>query len=433
MTPSTRLSASKRPHVPAYREHKPSGQARVIIDGKQVYLGRFGTPESWEKYNQLVAERIAAPTPRNEPGSNGLNLTVVELGDAYREWADGYYVKNGRLTGHIHQVKRAVRSLREKYGRTPARHFGPLKLRAIQQHLIEVDWSRTYINDLCAEIRRVFKWGVSHELVPSSVYEALRTLAALNPSRADCRHEWITVGMTLLRLTATDTVDVDRTSTSTEQFKSSVNVNAVNTLAAILAELSRHGLDLLADATGRVYVAGPPEAVAVLPTELAEAMEANWPALSRLATPEPPGSEEVEPARLLPQVWLAGSLVAHRRQREVHQLRSADSWTTAAGEGRTIAETTTQAQPRGESVSTTSTSNRPMPHRVAQVCTCRGRLARGDQRTSSPPQPVARRAHLRACGGTAPRQRVLPGRGPPGTAVGTVASLSTVCFACPNF
>ena len=122
MTVSSSRAPSKRRRVPAYREHKPSGQARVIIDGKQIYLGRFGTPESWEKYNVLVSERMASEvTPTTSDHVAAKNLTIVELGDAYREWAETYYVKNGRQTGHIHQVKRAVRSLREEYGRMLAR------------------------------------------------------------------------------------------------------------------------------------------------------------------------------------------------------------------------------------------------------------------------------------------------------------------------
>jgi hypothetical protein len=148
---------------------------------------------------------------------------------------------------------------------------------------------------------------------------------------------------TLLRLAATDTVDVDRTSPSTEQFKSSVNVNAVNTPAAILAELSRHGLDLLAEPAGRVYIAGPPEAV--LATELAEAMEANWPALSRLATPEPPGSEEVEPARPPPDVRLAGTVAEPPRRLALSDLRPAGPRNEAVGAGSTPAAPTPQAKP----------------------------------------------------------------------------------------
>ena len=43
-------------HVPTYRLHKPSGQARVIINGEHIYLGQVRLPESREKYARLIAE-----------------------------------------------------------------------------------------------------------------------------------------------------------------------------------------------------------------------------------------------------------------------------------------------------------------------------------------------------------------------------------------
>jgi hypothetical protein len=49
---------SRKPgHVPSYRLHKPSGRARVIIDGEHIYLGLYGSPESHERYARLIAER----------------------------------------------------------------------------------------------------------------------------------------------------------------------------------------------------------------------------------------------------------------------------------------------------------------------------------------------------------------------------------------
>jgi len=53
--------------IPSYRLHKPSGRARVIIDRRHIYLGNYGSPESWEKYNRLIAERLnggSGSTPR---------------------------------------------------------------------------------------------------------------------------------------------------------------------------------------------------------------------------------------------------------------------------------------------------------------------------------------------------------------------------------
>lgn len=42
--------------VPAYRLHKSSGRAIVSIDGKRIYLGPFGSPESHEKYRSLISQ-----------------------------------------------------------------------------------------------------------------------------------------------------------------------------------------------------------------------------------------------------------------------------------------------------------------------------------------------------------------------------------------
>ncbi len=49
--------------VPSCRLHRPTGQARVIVDGKFIYLGKFGSLESRAKYSRILAE-LAARTDR---------------------------------------------------------------------------------------------------------------------------------------------------------------------------------------------------------------------------------------------------------------------------------------------------------------------------------------------------------------------------------
>jgi hypothetical protein len=39
-----------------YCFHKPSGQARVIVDGRHVYLGPFGSAESRQRYARMIVE-----------------------------------------------------------------------------------------------------------------------------------------------------------------------------------------------------------------------------------------------------------------------------------------------------------------------------------------------------------------------------------------
>ena len=50
--------------VPAYRLHKPTGQAVVRLDGRDFYLGKHGTEASHEAYRRTVAEWLVTQHPR---------------------------------------------------------------------------------------------------------------------------------------------------------------------------------------------------------------------------------------------------------------------------------------------------------------------------------------------------------------------------------
>ncbi|TWT90257.1 hypothetical protein Mal64_06420 [Pseudobythopirellula maris] len=41
---------------PKYRHHKSNGQAIVSIDGRDIQLGVFGSPRSYERYDELVEQ-----------------------------------------------------------------------------------------------------------------------------------------------------------------------------------------------------------------------------------------------------------------------------------------------------------------------------------------------------------------------------------------
>ena len=90
-------------HVPAYRLHKPSGQARVIVGGEHVYLGKYGSPESREKYARLVSDLPAAKSNGRQFVQNGPNptLSINELLLAYSQFAQSYYVKDGKPTKEL--------------------------------------------------------------------------------------------------------------------------------------------------------------------------------------------------------------------------------------------------------------------------------------------------------------------------------------------
>lgn len=159
--------------VPAYCRHKASGNAVVRLDGRDHYLGPYGCLESHERYARVIAAWHESEYPRSLdiPKPNGAAdsdvLTINEFILRYLRFAETYYVKNGKPTQEFEEMKYCLRPLRLLYGRTPARNFGPLALKAVRQHMIDVDdLSRGVVNHRVNRVKRAFKWAVSEELAP---------------------------------------------------------------------------------------------------------------------------------------------------------------------------------------------------------------------------------------------------------------------------
>ena len=75
-----------------YRFHKGSGQALVQINGDRIYLGRYGSEESQEKYQRLVSEwlsngRQRVSPPAADPQATA-DLNVNKLLLAYWHFAE---------------------------------------------------------------------------------------------------------------------------------------------------------------------------------------------------------------------------------------------------------------------------------------------------------------------------------------------------------
>ena len=174
--------------LPSYRRHA-SGQAFVqhrSIPTKhhRLYLGKYGTPASEERYQRFIAELTARPFGVQVPRAPTLDgLQVVEVCAAFWEFASSYYVKDGKPSGWLAHIKMVLRLVRETYGHSPATDFGPLAFKAIRGRLVEAGHSRGYVNKLMAVVPRMFKWAASEQIVPASVYHALKTVEGLKKGR----------------------------------------------------------------------------------------------------------------------------------------------------------------------------------------------------------------------------------------------------------
>lgn len=57
------MQRPRKVRIPTYRLHRPSGQAVVILRGKDHYLGPYGSERSRGEYDRLVAEYVPTSGP----------------------------------------------------------------------------------------------------------------------------------------------------------------------------------------------------------------------------------------------------------------------------------------------------------------------------------------------------------------------------------
>ena len=175
---------------PSYRFHKAKGLAVVRLNGRDVYLGKHGTPESKALYQRVIGEWLAngkqiLARPTEHVAASF--FTVNELVLAYIEFAKGYYVKNGEPTGELQNVKEALKPVALLYGDVPVTSFTPSALKAVRQAMVDSDICRNLVNARVNRVRRMFKWGVENELVSATVLHALQAVAPLKRGRTEAR------------------------------------------------------------------------------------------------------------------------------------------------------------------------------------------------------------------------------------------------------
>jgi integrase len=174
--------------IPALQHHKGTNQARVWWNGKDHYLGVYGTPEAQQRYGEFI-KQIAGAVPEPEASAPPAELLPLSNGDlalAYIVHAERYYVKNGQQTAEVDCIRSALKPLVDLFAESPAKDFGPLALKAVRQRMIEDKKKcRTFINKSVGRIRRMFRWAVENEMVPATVLVALQAVAPLEAGRCD--------------------------------------------------------------------------------------------------------------------------------------------------------------------------------------------------------------------------------------------------------
>lgn len=212
----------KTAKLPTYGHHKPTGQARCYVNGRTVYLGKYGSEDSRIRFGEIVA-RVVSGRPVDpfvqKSASPDAGLTIHELVLAFMRHAETHYTKDGKPTSEISVLSLAWKPLVDLYGFMAVDEFGPLALKAVRQKFVEAGWVRNSCNSGVNRIRRIFRWGVENEMVAPSTLQKLeavapllsgRTEAADNPPRTAVDSARIEAVQKLVRPLVKDLIELQR-------------------------------------------------------------------------------------------------------------------------------------------------------------------------------------------------------------------------------
>jgi integrase len=193
--------------LPAYSHFKPRNIGYVFWRGKRYYLtgAPFGSEASLKLYHDFVrincgGDREKSPVLVTKPLRD---VTLAKLADMYLD----HMSKPGRLDkGELDKHRRILEIAVERYGTLLASEFGPVYLADLRDYLatnefvrrfrnrkgritrtIRYRLTRTTINHQLGNLKRVFKWAVSRELISADRLTALATVGGLRYQKSEAR------------------------------------------------------------------------------------------------------------------------------------------------------------------------------------------------------------------------------------------------------
>ncbi|QEF97732.1 site-specific tyrosine recombinase XerC [Stieleria maiorica] len=169
---------------PAYRYHI-SGQAIVTFNGRDFYLGEFNSPQSNARYLELLSIYQASGLRMPDDVPTHQQDTPITVGQLIGEWKEHV---SGR--SDLVRYKPLLDIFELEYTTVPVAEFGPRKLKEVRDTLLsDGNQSRKWINEQIRAACRIFKHGVSVELIEFDVYNKLTTLEPLKRGHTTAREQ----------------------------------------------------------------------------------------------------------------------------------------------------------------------------------------------------------------------------------------------------
>lgn len=169
----------KRNAIPNRLHHKPSGQDRILWRGRSIYLGKHDSPEADANYRRLIRNIVELGDPEIEQSQ----VTVKLLADRFMVHTTESFPPGSK---EPMAYERAMMLLIEALGDLPADQVTPSKFLAMRDAWAKLRSVRT-VNKHHNQTLAAFRWGVTVEIIPASVWHALQAVPKLKPNRTTAK------------------------------------------------------------------------------------------------------------------------------------------------------------------------------------------------------------------------------------------------------
>jgi hypothetical protein len=163
-------------HTPKLCHHKASELGYVTLGGRERYCGQWprgqkkAPPAVRAEYDRLISIWLAHgrtfPEP-DQPAPPPRTVDTIIL--AFTDYAEKHYrgceTRAGGKSTETEGIKAMCSVLTDLFGRLPVDQFGPKALKAVRAKMVELDWSRNYVNKQVNRLKRMFRWATAEELV----------------------------------------------------------------------------------------------------------------------------------------------------------------------------------------------------------------------------------------------------------------------------
>ena len=145
------------PRIPKYRHQKSRNLAVVRIDGKDIYLGEYNSPESHEKYQLAIAELVSRLAITKTKG-----LTLPALAAVYHQFSQIRF-----SDAKLRSYHRTIQRFASLFPELDSQDVSCSHVEAFQMSLVQRNLTAKTINDYLARLKNIFCWASRNKYMPA--------------------------------------------------------------------------------------------------------------------------------------------------------------------------------------------------------------------------------------------------------------------------